>query len=410
VVDVRFSDDGERVVSASMDGTVRVWRTKRPSLSLVLHAAASVICAGVSDDGERIAISSADGKLGIWSTGELRLLATADLGGDPADAVALSPKGDRIVAARRSGEIWMADSATLDRRALLAPSGHYPPKAIWMSKDGDRIVASFVESDPKVWNRDGFAREERLHGYGDWARLGFGRAVGTPVSLVRKDGENAYLHTAVAAFSPDGKNIAIAEGRGGAHIENAAASATPIPLAEPGAFADSVAFSQDGTLVVASLQDNGAHVASASGNRIATLPAPEGFATSAFFSPDAKRLMTLSPDGKARLWALDRPEVPVAVAEGGMRLAAFTPDGKRFVTVSNDGTVRVRYTDVRSALWRATPYCLSPQERVRALNETQAEAAEGVRTCRAGAAEVRVCVTHARTERDRVECGAHASH
>jgi WD40 repeat protein len=64
----------------------------------------------------------------------------------------------------------------------------------------------------------------------------------------------------------------------------------------------------------------------------------------AAFSPDGKRLVTVSKDAAAQLWDLTR-ERPVAMVLGGHQGAvldaAFSPDGRRLVTVSEDKTARL---------------------------------------------------------------------
>jgi WD40 repeat protein len=62
------------------------------------------------------------------------------------------------------------------------------------------------------------------------------------------------------------------------------------------------------------------------------------------FSPDGRRLLSISPDGTARLWdTATSGQVHTWRAHGGARVVAgaFRPDGDRVVTMGNDGYLRL---------------------------------------------------------------------
>ncbi len=62
-----FSADGTKVVTASDDGTTRIWRSdgQEPPLVLGLHGT-DVRGAAFSSDGERVATGDANGVLRVW--------------------------------------------------------------------------------------------------------------------------------------------------------------------------------------------------------------------------------------------------------------------------------------------------------------------------------------------------------
>jgi WD40 repeat protein len=68
VVSAAFSPDGQRVVTASLDGTARVWRTDGKGEPLVLKGhSGGVRRAAFSPDGERVVTASMDKTARIWS-------------------------------------------------------------------------------------------------------------------------------------------------------------------------------------------------------------------------------------------------------------------------------------------------------------------------------------------------------
>src|SRR5262249_53504678 len=75
-------------------------------------------------------------------------------------------------------------------------------------------------------------------------------------------------------------------------------------------------------------------------------------------------------DGTVRLWKASGSGAPVIVGAhpGGARSAVFSPDGTRVVSVGADGMVRI-WSDLEPIepnaprLWRATSYCIPPEQR-----------------------------------------------
>jgi ABC-type dipeptide/oligopeptide/nickel transport system ATPase component len=112
VVDVAFSPDGKRIVSGSMDGTLKVWDATSGQKTLTLHGHIGwVSSVAFSPDGKRIVSGALDGTLKVWDATSGQ--ETLTLKGHTAvvDAVAFSPDGKRIVSG--SGDmlrVWDAPS------------------------------------------------------------------------------------------------------------------------------------------------------------------------------------------------------------------------------------------------------------------------------------------------------------
>lgn len=77
---------------------------------------------------------------------------------------------------------------------------------------------------------------------------------------------------------------------------------------------------------------------------------------SAVFSPDARRILTISDDDTARLWDADgRPLAVLAGHTDTVTSAVFSPDGQRVLTASKDDTVRL--WPVNLVDWLAAAQC-----------------------------------------------------
>jgi hypothetical protein len=147
VSEARFSPDGSLVVTASADGTARIWRTDGTGKPLILAGHTDMVySATFSPDGSRILTASADGTARIWRTdgsGEPLILA----GHTGAVTFAtFSPDGSRISTASADGtaRIWHVDEQI--RPLVFQQSG----PALFLP-DGSGVVTLSEDGLVSIW-------------------------------------------------------------------------------------------------------------------------------------------------------------------------------------------------------------------------------------------------------------------
>lgn len=140
---------GNRIVSGGQDETVKVWNATTGALERTLDHGDIVL--SVAIDGNQIVSGSQDATVSVWNatTGELKYSLEADfLAQETVGAVAID--GNRIVSGGEEGkEVYVWDATTGEQeRTLFGMSDNVMSVAI----DGERIVSGGDDGGIYLWN------------------------------------------------------------------------------------------------------------------------------------------------------------------------------------------------------------------------------------------------------------------
>jgi WD40 repeat protein len=360
VRDCAMSGDGRLIVSASDDGTLKVWDTASGDELHTLrgHTGAVRGCA-VSGDGRLIISASADHTLKVWDAASG--IARLTLSGHTKEVFSCAVSGDgRLIisaSADHTLKVWDAPSGT----ELHTLSGH--TNVIWgcaVSGDGRMIVSASLDGTLKVWDAPSGTELHTLSGHTNWitdcavsedGRLivssSFDRTLKVWDAASGTELHTLSGHTNVVwgcAVSRDGRLIVSSSFDRTLKVWDAASGAErPTPSGHT-SYVLSCAISGDGRLTVSASSDRTLKVWDAtSGAERLTLFGHTDDVSDCAISGDGRLIVSASSDRTLKVWdaTSGAERLTLSGHTGAVRGCAISGDGRLIVSASSDRTLKV---------------------------------------------------------------------
>lgn len=295
---VTFSRDGKRLASGSYDKTIKVWDTETGEQLLSFNGHTSPIGnVEFNNDGTRLASAGGDGTVRIWDVSAKRPTNTISVTSGRITDVSFSSGGKRVNAIIRDPiakvyamKFWDAQTG----EELLSLQQRGGSSVMKTSPDGKYLATGFGKWDEKT--------QAYVSGHVTILDAQTGR------ELVTLTGHSWAVVD--LAFSPDGSRLVTCG-------------------SNPSGFGDR----DQGKPCEVKVWDV------ADGRELLAIKGHTSFVNSVAWSPDGKRLATLSRDNSVKVWDAQSGQelfsLPVEVTIAGC--VTFSPDGKRLATTNNPG-------------------------------------------------------------------------
>jgi WD40 repeat protein len=347
-----FSPDGEKIASASDDGTVRIWSLVSGA-SEVLRAEAPVSALSFSPDAKLLAFGAADGSIRVY---ERPLNATYLLGrhfGRIRD-LAFSPSGALLASSSDDSTIRVWNTSSRRSRTLR---GHdREVGSVAFSPDGSLLASASFDNTVRLWNlRTGgqkvlLRHDDRVKVVAfspDGALLASGGSdsVVRIANLRTLEMRTLLGHTGsvnALRFSADGNTLASAGLDKSVRLWDMSELRSNRSVREHRGAVWSLDFNPDGSRIATAGGDNSVGIWDIRSDKFHLLPGHENVVLRVLYSRDGTQLASSSFDGTIRIWNGTSGEH--RVLNGHTEVVAniaFSPDGRNLASVSEDGNVRL---------------------------------------------------------------------
>ncbi|MEU9020133.1 serine/threonine-protein kinase [Actinomadura sp. NPDC048394] len=288
-----LSRDGRIAACGSSIGTVHVWDLHRGTLLHEIETSAPADVVAVSADGERVLSASGTGAVGLWSAATGERLAGLDrraTGG--ATSAALSADGRSAITCSHNYavRVWDLDEA----RCVRTLAGHRARiDAAWLHGDGRLAASASNDGTIRLWDLDAGACVRTIeHGHGHWVKS--------------------------VCLGADARTI-LSSGYGERPIRSwdAGTGALIRAFDERPGNATAVRFTAGGRFAVSGGEDSGVRLwDAATGRCVRTLDGHRDRVGALAVTPDGRYALSGSDDGTTRLWELDWDLAPHADQRG----------------------------------------------------------------------------------------------
>lgn len=325
VVAVAVTPDGRRAISASDDDTLRLWDLTTGTIVHIYQRIARWVHAmTVMPDGRRVISASSGWILRVWDLESGMVVRTLDGHRAWIRALAVTPNGRRAITASHDNtlRVWDLDSWQLMQTVMMDDASRV--RAVALTPDGRRAVSSSDDKSLRVWDLK----------------------TGTAMCIVEGDTAEAGALT----VTPDGLRAISAYAEKGLRIWDLETLTIERSLEGHSDAVVAVAVTPDGRRAISASLDRTLRVWDLEARTVVPTRARHSSEILAIaITPDGQRVISASHDQTLRIWDMESRTTARTLAGHTSMVSdvVVTPDGRHAVSASADQTLR--YWDLKTA-------------------------------------------------------------
>ncbi|OKH60127.1 AAA-like domain-containing protein [Scytonema sp. HK-05] len=313
---VKFSPDGKMIVSGHNDGNVKLWRLDEDTPKIIANYSTTTRVVNFNPNGQIVASGHDDGVVNLWSLDGVLLGSLKHP--NHAAAVIFVPETQLIITQAENVIYLWQENGTLLKKWVAHQAGI---STLVLSRNGQILASTSQDTTTKLWHLDG-----------------------TLITTIA--GHSAAVWD--IAFSPDGKTLVTVSGDKTVKIW----SVEGIELSTLKAHRSTVrtiAYSPDGSYFISAGADSIIRMWKPTHDLKTTINAHSAPIFGVAISPDSSTIATASLDYTVKLWQRDGTLLNTLQHEASMFSVAFSPVGaslpsgigETLATGSNDSIVRL---------------------------------------------------------------------
>jgi WD40 repeat protein len=316
---VALTPDGRCAISASWDGTLRLWDLESAQSIQTFEGHTDYVCAvAVTPDGDFAISGSADRTLRLWDLKSGQSIRTFVGHTGPVNAVALTPDGSRAVSAStdRTLRLWDLESG----QSIHTLEGHAGPvNAVALAPEGHSAVSASSDNTLRLWDLENGESIRTLQGHPDWVQA----------VVVMPDGQR------IISGSSD-YTLRVWDLRSGETLRTLEGHTNRVTT---------VCLMPDGQRIISASADHTLRIWDLErGALLRTLEGHTDWVTAVVVVPDGRCAISGSADHTLRMWDLERGGESVHRLAGhteNVTAVALIPDGHHVALVSDHMELQV---------------------------------------------------------------------
>ncbi|KAJ5531439.1 hypothetical protein N7527_004832 [Penicillium freii] len=336
---VLWSQDGNRLASASFDHTVRIWE---PTTGQCLLASAS-----------------SDRTVKIWDPASGRCELTLEGHSGSVNSISWSPDGSRLATGSYDKTVRIWDPVTGQSNSMLEGHKDWVMSVAW-SQNESRLASASYDKTVKIWNPTTRQCELTFEGHRDWVMSISWSPDGSRLASASSDNTVRIWDPTTGlcvltlkrhrdwvisiAWSGDGSRLASGSMDNTIRIWDPATGQCQSTLEGHSDSIRSICWYQDGTQLASTSSDHTVRIWDpTTGQCVLTLKGHRDWVISIAWSEDGTRLASGSYDRTVRIWdtTTGQCESNLEGHSDSMRSICWSQDGNRLASTSADRTVRI---------------------------------------------------------------------